>query len=127
MKHLRGRIGLVALIPILLIAAIFVFRARFGPGIRQAHTLFCFSQLDQAYRHSTTSGLPPATNSQRFIERIPQWTIDWNSCHFRDLVIYDAWGTPAEVHVEASQIILRSAGADRVFDTPDDISRQFPQ
>lgn len=127
MKYPRGRIGLVALIPILLIAAIFVLRARLSPGIRQAHTMFCFSQLDQSYRDSIMSGLRAATNSQQFIERIPQWAIDWNSCHFRDLVIYDAWGTPAEVHVEASQIILRSAGADRVFDTPDDISRQFPQ
>jgi hypothetical protein len=126
MKHLRGRIGLVFLIPILLIAAIFVFRARLSPDIRQAHTRFCFSQLDQAYRDSIMSGQPVATNSQRFIERIPQWTIDWNSCQFRDLVIYDAWGTPAEVHVETSQIILRSAGADCAFDTPDDISRQFP-
>jgi len=127
MIPLRGRIGLVVLIPIILIAAIFVLRARLSPGIRQAHTMFCFSQLDQAYRDSITSGQPVATNSQRFLERVPQWTIDWNSCHFREVAIYDAWGTPAEVHVEASQITLRSAGADRAFDTPDDISRQFPK
>ena len=126
MKLVRGRIGLILLITVLLLAAVFVLRALVSPAILHTHTMFCFSQLDQAYRDSVASGQQRSTSSQQFLERIPQWAIDWNSCHFRDHAIYDSWGTPADIRVDTSQIILRSAGADRSFDTPDDISHQIP-
>jgi hypothetical protein len=122
MKFLRSRIGLALLVTALLVAAFLRFRAIVGPTIQRTHTNFLFQQLDQFYQRTVTSGQQRATSSQEFIDRIPQWPIDWNSCDFRDRTIYDGWDTPAEIQVDASSINLRSAGIDRLFNTPDDLS-----
>jgi hypothetical protein len=119
----RARLFLFSLA--LLFAGFLMMRAFLSPAILYSHTLFAFSQLDDAYRDSIESGHPRATSRQEFINLVPQWTIDWNSCRFRDQTIFDSWGTPTEVRSNSSTIELRSAGPDRAFETRDDIRRQI--
>jgi hypothetical protein len=126
MKLVRGRYRLTLLIAAPIVSAFFALRTFLSPIILQTHTQFLFLQLEQAYRDSVTSGQPLATTNEQFIERIPQWTIDWNSCRFRDHAIFDSWGTAAKIRLGPSQIELRSAGPDRIFNTWDDITRSFP-
>jgi hypothetical protein len=122
MKFFRSRIGLALLVTALLVAAFLRFRAIIGPTIRRTHTNFLFQQLDQFYQRAVTSGQQRARSSQEFIDCIPQWPIDWNSCDFRDRTMFDGWGTPAEIRMDASSINLRSAGIDRLLNTPDDLT-----
>lgn len=107
----------------LVLAAALYSRARLGTETAKTHTAFLFGQLEDAYRASIRSGQAPAADQQEFLKRIPQGTIDWNSCRLQDQVLYDSWNTPVEIRVNPSQMQLRSAGPDRSFDTGDDISR----
>lgn len=125
-KLFRSRYGRILIVAALLLAGILGLRLLLRPAIFQAHTGSLLQQLDMAYRDSVTSGQRPATTSNEFIDRIPQWIIDWNSCRFHHRTIYDSWGTPAEIRFFSSQIELRSAGPDRQADTSDDIVRQTP-
>jgi hypothetical protein len=122
MKLFHSRIGLALLVVALLAAAFLVGRAIAGPSILRAHTGFLFQQLGQFYERAISSGEERAQSSQEFIDRIPLWPIDWNSCEFRDGTVYDGWGTPVEIGVDSSSIHLRSAGMDRLLNSSDDLS-----
>lgn len=126
MKLIRSRYGRILLAAVLLLAAILGLELLLRPAILHTHTAFLFLQFDMAYSDSVTSGQQPATTSNEFMARVPQWNTDWNSCRFHDHAIYDSWGTPAEIRFTPSQIELRSAGPDRQIGTPDDIVRQIP-
>jgi hypothetical protein len=126
MKRFHSRIGLAVLLMALLAAAFLVGRAIAGPSIRRAHTGFLFQLLGKFYGRAVTSGDERAKSSQEFIDRIPRWPIDWNSCDFRDGTVYDGWGTPVEIGVDSSSIHLRSAGMDRLLRTSDDLSFKIP-
>jgi hypothetical protein len=121
MKRFQSRIRLALLLMGLLAAAFLVAREIAGPSIRRAHTGFLFQQLGEFYGRAVTSGEERATSSQEFIDRIPQWPIDWNSCDFRDGTVYDGWGMRVEIGVDSSGIHLRSAGMDRRLNTSDDL------
>jgi hypothetical protein len=98
----------------------------FTPAIRHAHTNFLFLQFGMAYRNGRNDGQPPVATVEEFVDRVLQWNIDWNSCERDGRVIYDSWDTAIKVAVEPSQIVLRSAGMDRRFDTKDDIVTEIP-
>ena len=126
MKLLRNRYGRILAAAGILLAGFLGLGLLFRPAIRNAHTRFLLSQLGMFYGDSVASGQQPATTSKEFIDRIPQWNIDWNSCRFHDHTIYDSWGTPVEIRFAPSQIEFRSAGPDRQTDTPDDVVGQIP-
>jgi hypothetical protein len=82
--------------------------------------------VDHSYRDYLAKGNTAAASPLELLALIPRWNIDWNSCEFRDGVILDSWGTPAEVGVDPATIHLRSAGPDRRFNTADDIAATIP-
>ena len=104
-----------------LLALFFLVRTLTIPSIFRAHTQFLFGQLDDGYKSSLAKGQPDVTTAKAFLDRAVQWKLDWNSCRPGNGAICDSWGTPIEVRIEASVIRLRSAAADRKFQTDDDI------
>ena len=96
-----------------------------GPTIARTHTEFLFSQFGQAYADALRAGKPPVASEASFRALIPTWTIDWNSCEFRDGVVIDSWGMPIQIRVDSPVIQLRSAGPDRQFSTSDDVVREI--
>lgn len=96
-----------------------------GPTIERTHTGFLFTQFDQAYADVLRAGKPPVASEASFRELIPTWTIDWNSCEFRDGVVIDSWGTAIQIRVDSPVIRFRSAGPDRQFSTSDDVVREI--
>jgi hypothetical protein len=125
MRFRPKHIALAVMTSILLVAAFLIIRVKISPTIFHTHTSFLFSQLEGAYRSSLASGQSRALSSQEFLNRIPQWGIDWNSCRLQSGVIYDSWNTPIEIRMEGASIVLRSGGPDRRFNTVDDISSQI--
>lgn len=108
-----------------MVAAWFAARHLLGPDVRRAHTGFLLAQFDQSYSDFLRGGNDPAASEQSFRELIATWTIDWNSCEFRNGTAFDSWGTAIEIRTDAPAIHLRSAGPDRRFGTSDDIARQI--
>lgn len=53
---------------------------------------------------------------------------------FRDFLVrhdiadkgLDGWGLPLVLEIKQDSLVLRSAGADRFYDTPDDLTRVIP-
>ncbi|MFA6564242.1 MAG: hypothetical protein WCV00_20235 [Verrucomicrobiia bacterium] len=126
MTQLNTRIAVISL---LLAAAILVgifFKQRVEPTVLRTHTTFLLAQLNHSYCDSFASGHVPVESEKAFLDLIPQWSIDWNSCQFRNGIIFDSWSTAMKIHVDAASIYLRSAGPDRCFNTPDDIEVRFP-
>jgi hypothetical protein len=125
MKSSRKYIVPALLVSTLIVAAFLVIRAKVTPSILRVHTVSLLFQLESVYRDSLTSGQSHVISSEAFLERVPQWTIDWNSCSYQDNRIYDSWNTPIEIRVEEATISLRSAGPDQTFNTADDLSKQI--
>ena len=126
MKRSRSLLAKLLLLIVGAAAAWMFLRLVVDPQIREVHTQFLFGQLDQSYRYSLEQGNNPAASRATFLALLPQWGIDWNSCEFRDGTIFDGWGTAVELRVDAAAVYLRSAGRDRGFNTPDDISKTIP-
>jgi hypothetical protein len=89
-------------------------------------TRFLFSQLTQNYGAHLASGHEAAASADAFLELVPHWSIDWNSCSYRNGSIYDSWEQKVEILIDSGEIHLRSAGPDLVVNTADDISFEFP-
>jgi hypothetical protein len=96
-----------------------------GPTIRRTHTESLFNQFDQAYADVIRAGNEPIASEASLRELIPTWRIDWNSCEFRDGMVFDPWGTAIQIRIDSPTVHLRSAGPDRQFGTPDDVAREI--
>ncbi len=115
----------IAILSLILLLTLLLLQKFVEPSLLQAHTPYVLAQLDEAYHNSLLSGHKRIKNSEQFIELVPQWKIDWESCGFRDNAILDSWGVPLKVQVDATHIILSSSGLDRIFGTEDDILREI--
>src|SRR5687767_6858302 len=90
-------IALVLIVCAAMVASWFAARQRVGPYIRSTHTDFLFTQFEHSYADYLRAGNTPVASERSFRELIPIWAIDWNSCEFRDGMVFDAWGTEIQI------------------------------
>jgi hypothetical protein len=117
------------LLPVILIAACFagcgtwILRLA-ASGSYRAHTQFAFAQITEYLNERSGTELPK--NERDLILLLHKASIDWNSCNLNGSNITDPWAVPVRMKFDDknSQWAIRSAGEDRKFDTPDDISAQ---
>ena len=117
--------GIAVVVCALALASWLAARQLAGPTIARTHTDFLFTQFDQAYADVLRARKQPVASEASFRELISTWTIDWNSCEFRDGVVIDSWGTAIQIRDDSPVIQLRSGGPDRQFSTSDDVVREI--
>jgi hypothetical protein len=118
-------IAISVLVGVAVLLTVFVQR-KVESAVLKTHTVFLFAQLDESYCGFLASGNTPVQSEKMFLDLVRRWPIDWNSCQFRDGVILDSWGTTLEARIDGASVHLCSAGADRRFNTSDDVEITSP-
>jgi hypothetical protein len=117
------------LLPVILIAACFAGCVTWilglaASGSYRAHTQFAFAQITEHLNERSGTELPK--NERDLILLLHEAFIDWNSCNLNGNCILDSWAVAVRMKFDDRNLqwTFRSAGEDRKFDTPDDISAQ---